>query len=149
MQPRRTAMSLYFSKRIAQEWAQLSLPVQASWFRRAAAPSLLFGGGRESFVTIPRQDPVPSLWSSKESVKAFCLVPPCGHRGGAVGLEGGGRTCPQSSCVWQSKGGTRCPGSQAAVFPPPTLPVPRVAAASSRLASAPSRLVLHQPATLP
>ena len=70
--PRRMAMPLCFSQRTAQSgltWGSWSK--QVSWFRRAAAPSLQFGGGWGSFATKARS----SLLTLELKRKFKCPVP--------------------------------------------------------------------------
>ena len=63
--------------------------------------------------------PVPSLWSSKESVKLLCLVQPSHHRGGAGGPQGGQHLSRVTLRVAESESGPRCPVPRPAVCPRP------------------------------
>ena len=94
--------------------------------------------------------PVPSLWSSKESVKFLCLVQPSRHRGGAAGPQGGAG-CVQSHPVC----GRVRDKTQALSFPgclsvhSSMLLVISVAAASSRLGFCPVHPCSAETCTIP
>ena len=84
-----------------------------------------------------KADPVPSLWSSKESVKVLCLVQPSHHRGGAAGPRGWQHLSRVTLCVAQSESGPGTQSSDWLSVHSPTLLVTSVAAASSRLGFCP------------
>ena len=110
------------------------LTVQASWFMKAAAPSPPAGG---LSVICHKSSPVPSLWSSKESVKVLCLVQHSHHRGGAAGPQGGQHLSRVTLCVAESESGPGALSPGRLPIHGPTRLVTSVAAASSRLGFCP------------
>ena len=114
--PRRWRCLCALVQKLPRVGSPEGLTVQTSWFMRAAAPSLLLGGER-SFLTIPRQGPVPPLWISKESVKVLCLVQPSRHRGGAAGPQGGAGRVQSHPACGRVRVRTRSPVPRPAVCP--------------------------------
>ena len=94
-------------------------------------------GGFSVICHSSQAGPVPSLWSSKESVKVLCLVQPSCHRGGAAGPQGGQHLSRVTLCVAESESGPGVLSPGRVSVHGPTLLVTSAAAASSRLGFCP------------
>ena len=94
-------------------------------------------GGLRVICHNSKAGPVPSLWSSKESVKVLCLVQPSCHRGGAAGPQGGQHLSRVTLCVAESESGPGVLSPGRLSVHGRTLLVISVAAASSRLGFCP------------